>query len=120
MITLKTLGEATEQEVFDQVAKHLLSQGKRCQDYDNRFCKYKNDEGLKCAAGCLIGDDEYSETLEANTWRDLKYMELVPAAHSELIMKLQLIHDTVDAFNWNEELATLADDRGLSSDVLYT
>lgn len=28
MITLKTLADATEQEVFDQVANHLLTQMK--------------------------------------------------------------------------------------------
>jgi hypothetical protein len=108
MITLATLEQATAQEVFDQVAEHLLKQGKRCQDSDNKFCVYRNDEGLKCAAGCLIGDDEYNFSLESNTWFDLTRFKKVPKTHDHLIRELQKIHDEYDVFQWREELATIA------------
>jgi hypothetical protein len=32
-ITLKTLHEATEQQVFDQVARHLLTQNKQAKNF---------------------------------------------------------------------------------------
>jgi hypothetical protein len=40
MITLKTLHNATAQQVFDQVAKHLLEQDKSSRDLDGGFCEY--------------------------------------------------------------------------------
>ena len=38
-ITLATLAQATEQEIFDQVARHLIKQGKRAADGSG--CKYR-------------------------------------------------------------------------------
>ena len=67
MITLKTLGKATAQEVFDQVATHLLTQNER--SLDGASCSYRNCDGLKCAAGCLISDDEYDNQMEGIDWR---------------------------------------------------
>lgn len=66
MITLKTLPQASEQEVLDQIAVHLLTQKQKCnngkdQTDPNYQCLYRNEEGLKCAAGCLIADDEYKK-----------------------------------------------------------
>ena len=63
MITLKTLPQATAQEVFDQVTQHLLKQGKAARS-GTGACRYRVEtrgEILKCAAGCLIADDEYAE-----------------------------------------------------------
>ena len=60
MITLKTLPQATAQEVFDQITQHLLQQGKAAKSVTGA-CRYRIEtaEGiLKCAAGCLIADDE--------------------------------------------------------------
>lgn len=56
MITLKTLADATEQEVFDQVANHLLTQMKKSEHtrknpYEYVNCLYRSSDGLKCAAG---------------------------------------------------------------------
>jgi hypothetical protein len=58
MITLETLPQATAQEVFDQVATHLLTQRQRSTTKGN--CAYRGDDGLKCAAGCLLGPDDGS------------------------------------------------------------
>lgn len=55
-ITLKNLHEATEQQVFDQVAGHLLTQK---EVLPSPACFYRGPNGLKCAAGCLIANDEY-------------------------------------------------------------
>ena len=72
MITLKTLPQATAQEVFDQVAKHLLTQMKKSvakraaeSASDSKdYCMYRGFDGTKCAAGCLISDDEYKPEFE--------------------------------------------------------
>ena len=68
-ITLKTLGQATAQEVFDQVSSHLLTQMKKSINPKNpSLCVYHADSGLKCAAGCLISDDEYTPRMAALGW----------------------------------------------------
>lgn len=117
MITLKTLPQATEQEVFDQIATHLLNQNERSRD-EYHLCLYRDDEGLKCAAGCLIGDDEYDEQFEHNGWRTLVCEELVPEKHSKLIQDFQSVHDTLTPDKWVDGLTTLAKKLRLSTRVI--
>jgi hypothetical protein len=122
MITLATLGGATEQEVFDQVAKHLLAQKKRSGVKDADWvvtCMYRNDEGLKCAAGCLIADDEYYKDIEGSSWDVLVDEDVVPTENClELIVALQNIHDCEPVEEWCKALGTLAALHNLSTDVL--
>lgn len=98
MITLATLANSTKQEVFEQVKQHLLAQNKRAIN-DRNTCQYKIGE-LKCAAGCLISDDEYTPEFENNSWRVLQYRNLVPETHSRLIQQLQKIHDRHQPKDW--------------------
>jgi hypothetical protein len=110
MITLKTLEQATAQEVFDQVATHLLTQNKKSAEMisvEIAGCRYRSSDGLKCAAGCLIGDDEYSREMETRSWRYLIHINLVPDKHSDLICRLQKIHDDVAVAAWREKLLKL-------------
>lgn len=95
MITLKTLPQATAQEVFDQITRHLLKQGKAARS-GTGACQYRVEtqgEVLKCAAGCLIADDEYSRLFESVAWNDLVNDGKVPSNHANLIWHLQRIHD---------------------------
>lgn len=109
MITLKTLPEATAQEVFDQVAKHLLTQNKTSYSDDAvGICAYRGSEGLKCAAGCIIADDEYNPSWEQQGWTVLVDSRVVPLKHHDLIRSLQLIHDDYDTDRWRELLDELA------------
>lgn len=118
MITLKTLPQATEQEVFDQVATHLLKQNVQSRGGSKGYCVYKNQSGLKCAAGCLIGDDEYNPNFEDNSWGTLVTEGLVPDAHHKLIGELQTLHDNSGAEDWLGELTKFAIKRKLSTKVL--
>lgn len=114
MITLKTLPQATAQEVFDHVVNHLLTQNERAvvgreiegAEFGND-CRYRLNN-LKCAAGCLIGDEEYRDTFEGLDWRYLVGIGAVPDAHSDLIVKLQQIHDHCLPPTWREQLKCLA------------
>jgi hypothetical protein len=105
MITLKTLPMATEQEVFDQVAAHLLAQNKKSLG-DAGHCRYRGCNGLKCAAGCLIGDDEYEESIEGKSWYTLQVLSDYDAgkSHWGLISQLQKIHDRFDPILWRVQL----------------
>ena len=121
MITLATLGGATEQEVFDQVARHLLTQQKRSvtKDEEQFSCRYKNENGLSCAAGCLIADDEYYKDMEGSSWDVLVDEDVVPTENClELIIALQNIHDCAPVEEWRAALGKLASLYKLSTDIL--
>lgn len=125
-ITLANLKEATEQQVFDQVAKHLLTQNKKSVVGTN--CAYRGDDGLMCAAGCLLSDAEYAELKESNqidvgsgkSWGFLADgAEVVPDQHSSLIQDLQIIHDNQHGpENWKLKLDQLAFEKDLDNSVL--
>ena len=106
MITLKTLPSATAQQVFDQVKTHLLSQMEMSGEI---FCLYRGPRGLKCAAGCLIADDEYRPEFEGKRWSDLVGKGKIPKEYSELIVKLQEVHDYKEPEDWEEELKSVAE-----------
>lgn len=113
-ITLATLPEATAQQVFDQVAVHLLTQRRKC---TMGGCRYRVDN-LRCAAGCLIGDDEYQEEMEGESWETLRSEGMVPLRNASLINSLQFIHDSWNVEGWKNELMLLAEDMDLSIDAI--
>lgn len=127
MITLKTLPDATAQEVFDQVAKHMLKQ--QSQSMRNSSCAYRGNDGKMCAAGCLIADDEYNIGMDGGPseggrqWDSLVNDDEVPNAHQNLIEALQAVHDGVDPEKeglqlWITDLRDIAKDYDLNADVL--
>lgn len=120
MITLKNLHLATEQEVFDQVARHLLTQMET--SIVGSVCKYRHikQDGtiLKCAAGCLIADDEYIKDFERKTWSLLIEKYGIPNTNKWLISQLQILHDTMATEYWKNELEILAKRFNLNTEVL--
>lgn len=117
MITLKTLPRATEQEVFDQVATHLLRQGDKATDRTG-YCVYRGSNNTACAAGCLIADDEYDEQMETHGWHSLVRRGRVPKEHEDFISKLQRIHDYKDTADWKLYLEGIAECHNLNTDCL--
>lgn len=111
-ITLKTLEQATEQEVFDQVCNHLMEQDVASIN-DSSTCLYRHGT-LKCAAGCLISDEEYHPDMEDNAWMGLVKDGHVPTdKHKGLIDSLQGVHDDSCVDEWPEMLEDVADHYGL-------
>lgn len=111
-ITLATLPQATAQEVYSQVRKHLLTQKMKSIE-EGKGCVYRGPDGLMCAAGCLISEDEYLEEMERQPWSFLVNKVLVPKEHSRLIAALQRIHDQEEATYWEYSLNQLAADFNL-------
>ena len=98
MITLATLEEKTAQEVFDYIVAHLRKQGKK--SFANGRCRYRY-RGLRCAAGCLIGEDEYVRQMENLSWSNLVHLGLVPTDHlKHLISEMQHVHDRYGEDGW--------------------
>ena len=116
IITLKNLHEATAQQVFDQVVGHLREQ--KVQSISpTSHCVYRHGT-LKCAAGALIADDEYTPDMDTGPetgWASLINHGLVPVTqHSQLIQQLQGTHDHYQApHNWEESFSTIAESHGL-------
>jgi len=118
-ITLATLHQATAQQVFDQVATHLLKQNALSATQGG--CSYRGDGGLMCAAGCLISNEEMIGLIRYNTgysWKSMISHNRVPFVHSDLITELQKVHDCSYVDSWLEELSGVAERRGLNQDVI--
>jgi hypothetical protein len=110
------------QEIFDTVVTHLYTQGKQAGDGVGG-CLYRTDEGLKCAVGCLIPDDQYHPSMEGQTVESLQ--SLLPSyllPHKSLLINLQMLHDATSS--WTDadamvgSLRLIAWREGLSDKVL--
>lgn len=122
-------GELTEQRIFDHVATHLLKQGHAAMGEDSRgigqVCRYLTEEGDKCAIGCLFTEEEYSKSMEGMSVAVLAEVHKLPGRlkpYIPLLIWLQEEHDAVLADHgviaWVEGMVRIAQDKGLSVDVL--
>lgn len=106
MISLKNLKDATAQAVFDQIVNHLRAQGEPCKD-ESGVCSYKSGNE-RCAAGCLISDDEYNKEYEGKGWDSLVSESKVTKMHKDLICAMQNIHDCDPIRVWEESFYEVA------------
>jgi hypothetical protein len=117
------------QEIFDTVSKHLFDQGKR--SLDNIHCRYYADDGLKCAVGILIPEDQYFEDMDKGNKSIkrllLEYADKFPKwmhENVELLCDLQNAHDKW--YNWEHQdimeksLEDIAKNHKLSAKKLET
>lgn len=111
----------TAQEVFDKVVAHLRQQGKKSKAATLDQCAYRGVGGLKCAVGCLIGDDEYSSHMEGTLTHlyrlvahemSERYQALHQRlfGHYDLLYQLQQIHDMYDVEQWETQFQLVAKD----------
>lgn len=108
-------------EIFERVAGHLRSQGRRSRK--GISCQYRGPEGTSCAAGCLISDELYDPKIEGFLIRmggnhtsdedhgaaliDKILNQIGIHADTEersLLMSLQHLHDYMDDETWTTEL----------------
>jgi hypothetical protein len=104
----------TAQELFDKVATHLLTQGKKCAFIDS--CRYRH-LGLSCAAGCLLNNEQYENVIEGlginDSHNESVFREIVGDDNFFLLRQLQCIHDNISEKHWKDRLADLAIQYGL-------
>lgn len=99
-ITLANLADATAQEVFDQAVAGIVKQGAQSREGHDGKCLYRGPNGLKCAAGWLMSDDEYTPGFDlgqygtGGSWPKMVRSKLVPNSHAGLIAELQTAHDS--------------------------
>lgn len=117
----------TDQELFDRVAEHLLTQGKQAKQ--GTTCVYRAPDGSKCAIGCLIPDEKYipefedvnfSDNSDPTDWEEYKaLLDLAKATGTterqfSLARELQQCHDQSKPDEWRERLTRIAVNSGLS------
>lgn len=134
----------TRQEIFDKVARHLVTQGKRSM-LSSKDCAYRGCGGTSCAVGCLIDDEFYDERFEgmsvgvANKFEKREHPNHAKRLHDALVnsgidvadedlvvflRELQLVHDGCDApeedFKYFiiDDLKDVAIDYGLNHEIL--
>lgn len=110
-IRLRNLHEVSEAEVFNYAYKRGMKQGKKSENEDE--WAYRGVDGSKCFAGFFISKKEYKKEFEGKSWNLLVYEKYVPDNHSDLIFKLQGIHDDYPVDEWKEELFKLGEEIGL-------
>lgn len=109
----------TKQEIFDTVAKHLLTQMERSES--RKGCLYRGPNGLKCAVGVLIKDEFYSEELEyatADVSEVMAALEKSGVFYDEIMIDLQILHDEFYPVVWKASLNKVAERNNLSPAVL--
>lgn len=106
----KALEGRTYKEVFELVRTHLLAQKATSLSLDeDACCLYRGPNGLKCAIGCLISDEDYTYDMEGTGIDTLIYanLEVVHDPYMEMLGKLQTLHDEVEPEHWETALAEL-------------
>lgn len=102
----------TKQEVFDTVVNGIIAQGGPSivtPEISIRVCRYRSDNGRKCAAGILIKDEHYSPDLEGWT---AAYSPVIKAltlsglhqGSIPLVRDLQNSHDNVSNLTMDDEI----------------
>lgn len=97
------------QETFTTVATHLLKQGKRA-TWMSGVCAYHDPNGLKCAVGCLIPDEEYDVDFDQG-WSLPEVIAASPSLQKHdraLLRQLQRIHDSHKPETWEISLREFA------------
>lgn len=115
----------TNQEIFDKVAKHLLTQNARSQDIRNIVCAYRGSNDMKCAIGVLIEDKYYNRLLEGYSVSDFNVKKALEKSGIEFdngriyfLHDLQRIHDSALIGSWRDRLEELAHKYKLNAAIL--
>lgn len=122
----------TQQEIFNQVAHHLLKQNQKSEARDRR-CVYRNGE-LMCAVGALIKEECYDPVIDSPDEDDtsvhnprvlkaLRKSEVISTRDTyynghgsqrvQLLMDLQYIHDYFHPDRWKSLLNAYAENHNL-------
>ena len=112
----------SDQEVFEFVVRKLFIQNEKCgytNDKGEFKCMYRY-EGLKCAAGHVIEDDEYNVDMEdmaistvLSSYYKLKDLDLF----TDVINDLQEIHDFSPIESWFSNFDSIKIQYDFSTDL---
>lgn len=102
----------TNQEAFDKMVAHLRKQGQKA--IQNGVCRYRTEEGLMCAVGCLLADDEYRSGMEGMGVEVMMFAyEVLQDLDPLVLAEMQDTHDAYDPAEWEARFADTATRYGL-------
>lgn len=115
---MNTLTLRTNQQVFNFVRNHLLTQNEKSLSVDDHMCMYKSDDNknLSCAIGCLIPKELYSSNMERKGLSSDVVIKILQKSlpnwkiDFQLLESLQSIHDSIDIKDWDYALGHLKKD----------
>jgi hypothetical protein len=128
----KKIFKVVSQHLLRQNAKSLLPEKMRASGKTfTTTCAYRGEEGRKCAVGCLIPDNKYTEDLEGlgvlspNVWSILEGEGIVGpqegngrstklTRQEEFLSSLQGVHDSFPPEAWPERLEFVRKHYGIS------
>src|SRR3954452_25038072 len=93
----------TPQQIYNRVAKHLLTQNRKSVKPGTMRCLYRGPNGLKCAIGILIPNKLYSEDMERVPVLNLCRFPSLKSrfdGHYSLLCELQTVHDSHPVRSW--------------------
>lgn len=107
-----------KQELFDRISKHLLNQNERSIEHISGVCRYRGDNGLKCAVGAIIPDEKYSGHIEGVIVYSEYIISCLPVRYRgkssiDFLAKLQKLHDQLPVDLWKQRLEEIAKDENL-------
>jgi hypothetical protein len=113
----------TRREIFLKIKAHLLAQGRKAEREraGTPECRYRTEDGLSCAVGCLIPKNAYDERMEGVPVRHVGQPPTVAAwmlrdalmaagvdcdddEIKRLLVSMQSIHDDNSSESWPERL----------------
>ncbi len=102
----------TNQEAFDKMVAHLRKQGKPAKQ--DGSCRYRTDDGLMCAVGCLLTDAEYKRSMEGKgVERMQRTYGVLQDLDPSFLAEMQDTHDGWETTVWEARFADTAAHHGL-------
>jgi len=98
----------TNQEIFDKVWNHfVVNKGPASFNNESGMCKYRGDNGAKCAVGLFIPDEDYDPKIENYTANADRVTSLLPFTVNDskvsYLLELQRCHDRAVQYLTNTE-----------------
>lgn len=119
----------TEQEIFDTVVSHLMTQRVQSAD-ESGDCLYRGPDGLSCAVGCLIPDDLYDVKMDVPEFDSgfgtgitsiIDQFNFPKYFHEniDLLVELQRFHDSNTSFGASEYTFIQLEDLARRNNVIF-
>lgn len=98
------------QEAFNKMVQHLRFQKVESISKDGT-CMYRGPNGLKCAVGALIPDEEYRLEFEKSIASNVaKKCPSLDGIDKNFLDKMQNAHDNVAIRFWEDEFKEIAEE----------
>lgn len=93
----RTVNNYTKQKMIEIINREFIGKAVNTEDYSQ--CYYKSPDGKKCAIGCFITEDRYTESFEnlsAETLLNNFSIGFLMPLEENGLMQFQYYHDNLD------------------------